>query len=95
MFFGWSVFPSPSSPLHVARDCPRPVTNRELAWWIAQGKGEMLFTNDGEVCDGTVAVHSYEYDLVDADNPVPANVLVRTWGRDVWVPPTRSYLGLK
>lgn len=60
-----------------------------------QVKGEMVFSDDGEVCDGLVAVHSYEYDLGETDSPVPSNILVRTWGRDGWVSPTRSYLGLK
>lgn len=66
-----------------------------LQMMYVQVKGVMVFSDDGEVCDGLVAVHSYEYDLGETDSPVPSNILVRTWGRDDWVSPTRSYLGLK
>lgn len=75
--------------------CPHHVTNRELSDWITQGKGEFVFTDAMKGCDGFVTVHSYEYDLVEADNPVPAHILVRTKGSHDWVSPTRSYLGLK
>lgn len=71
------------------------VSNRELARWIAQGRGELVFAYEGKVLDDSAAVHSYEYEWVDSDKPVPSSVLVRSWAHVDWVPPTRSYLGLK
>lgn len=60
----------------------KPVTNRELAEWLARGNGEICMS------DIRLSYHNYEED----DKPV-TEMFVRKWD-DVWHRPTRQYLGL-
>lgn len=65
---------------------PKPVTNRELAHWIAEGKGEVM-DNDG-------VFQNWFYWTNHEDDPIKATLRVRKWSETEWHKPTREYLGL-
>lgn len=63
------------------------VTYRELSHWLAEGNGEVKWTN-------TVSTN-WNY-LIDNENEfLPENSSVRKWDDTEWHKPTREYLGLK
>lgn len=64
----------------------KPVTNRELAKWLAQGNGEIRV--------GDTAFHEQNYDVEDGEYPVSSNTLIRKWEDTEWHKPTREYMGL-
>lgn len=70
-------------------DESKPVTNRELARWLAQGNGE-YYEYD---CDGWESHRCIEYQY-EQDNLPVSNVMVRKWEDEEWHEPTREYLGL-
>lgn len=70
-------------------DESKPVTNRELARWLAQGNGE-YYEYD---CDGWESQRYIEYQY-EQDNLPVSNVMVRKWEDEEWHEPTREYLGL-
>ena len=63
------------------------VSNRELAYWLSQGYGEYCLDND-EVS------YLYTYPKNTSNDPIPTNLMVRSWDETEWVRPTREYLGL-
>ena len=71
----------------------KPVTNRELSRWLAQGKGECRFTSMGD--DSPYAQMAFRYCDKDGLLPVKGRVLVRKWDDDEWHEPTREYMGLE
>lgn len=68
----------------------KPVTNRELARWLAKGNGEYYKDN----CDGWESHRCIEYQY-DQDNLPVSNVMVRKWEDEEWHLPTREYMGLE
>lgn len=68
----------------------KPVTNRELARWLAQGNGE-YYEYD---CDGWESHRCLEYQY-EQDNLPVSNVMVRKWEDEEWHQPTRDYMGLE
>lgn len=67
---------------------PRNATNRELAEWCAQGKGQVHY-------HGGANVHSfYSYQNEDDDTLVTNDITVRKFGDAEWHKPTTEYLGL-
>lgn len=66
----------------------KPVTNRELAKWLAQGNGEFKGL-DSNLCFST------DYYYWSGEENTPAEVLVRTWEDEKWHKPTREYMGLE
>ena len=68
---------------------PKNVTNRELAQWLAQGKGEMRSGNL------TMTFTNLAYDFSMADDPIGDHAIVRKWDDTGWHSPTREYLGLE
>ena len=68
----------------------KPVTNRELARWLAQGNGE-YYEYD---CDGWESHRCIEYQY-EQDNLPVSKVMVRKWEDEEWHNPTREYLGLE
>jgi len=68
---------------------PKNVTHRELARWLAQGKGEMRSDNL------TMTFTNLAYDFSMANDPIDEQVIVRKWDDTGWFSPTREYLGLE
>lgn len=69
------------------------VTNRELARWLAQGKGEFAYlTEHGTYIDCYNSIN-YSYDTDNWD--VQDNIRVRKWEDTEWHTPTRKYMGLE
>lgn len=65
-------------------------TNRELARWLAEGKGEVM------LCGAVSEVSSsLSYDSTAANKLVAGKVIVRKWNETDWHLPTREYLGLE
>lgn len=62
------------------------VTYRELARWLAEGHGEVKWTN--YVCTNL----SY---AIDSENDIPKIFSIRKWDETEWHKPTREYLGLE
>ena len=66
---------------------PRRATNRELAKWLAQGKGQIL---------GTKISTIYDYDAGLADNgEVPKFFKVRKWEDTEWHEATVDYMEIE
>lgn len=66
-----------------------PITNRDLAQWLAEGYGQYM---DAEC---TIARTYYCYDCCEAstdDAPVHKGIRVRLWGDAEWRVPTRKYM---
>ena len=68
--------------------CSR-ATNRELAKWLVQGKGQYHVSGDERLW--TEHHYNIEYDDEECSNLI----LVRKWGDKEWHEPTREYLGLE
>ena len=66
----------------------RTVTNRELARWLVQGNGELLFPEVERCCT------NFNYDDDKRNKPVDTRFLVRKWDDYEWHVPTREYMGL-
>ena len=76
--------------LRIKEEKSKPVTNRELARWLAKGNGEYYKDN----CDGWESHRCIEYQY-DQDNLPVSNVMVRKWEDEEWHLPTREYMGLE
>lgn len=68
---------------------PKPVTQRELARWLARGNGEVKFNPEFRNC-----YSQFSYVDRDADSPVPKSYTVRKYEDTEWHFVTREYLGL-
>lgn len=64
----------------------KPVTNRELARWVAEGKGEVM--------DNDCIFPNWVYWTKHEDDPIKATLRVRKWSETEWHSLTREYLGL-
>ncbi|MBR6612910.1 MAG: hypothetical protein IKK93_11925 [Campylobacter sp.] len=69
------------------------ITNKELAEWLAQGKGEWKHepSNSGKIYD------FYRFDPKDADKRITINeegrrIVVRKYGDSEWHSPTEYYI---
>jgi hypothetical protein len=82
-----------SSWLHCAllpeKPEPRRATNRELAKWLAQGKGEAKSSPAGRI------VASIAYEGGVEDKRVCNSFSVRKWDDTEWHEPTAEYLDLE
>ena len=58
------------------------MTNRQLAEWLGRGFGQYKYNN----------IHNsgYSYFLEDETKEVIEDVLVRSWGSDEWIKPTKK-----
>lgn len=63
-------------------------TFRELAKWLAQGKGQYRFV-DG---NSDMVLQSFTYNERDDDKEVVKELRVRKWGDNGWREPTKKYL---
>ena len=66
---------------------PNPVTNRELASWLAKGNGEVKADD--------VVYSNWNYYNDQENNPIKDSLLVRKWDDTEWHKPTREYIGLE
>lgn len=66
---------------------PKPVTNRELACWLSEGNGEVMWANN--------VLSNWNYLTDEEDKALDESLSVRKWGDTEWHKPTREYLGLE
>lgn len=92
----WDYTPSPEwLDDHEYRIMPeeqKPVTNRELSKWLAQGNGECYLEDDSGW--HTACRVEWEYTPGNESKYV-CDVMVRKWEDKVWHKLTREYLGLE
>ena len=65
---------------------PKLATNRELARWLAEGKGQYRRI--------LTTASTFTYANEDENNSVNELLVVRKWDDTEWHKPTREYLGL-
>lgn len=92
----WYYTPAPGwlddHEYRIMQEEEKLVTNRELARWLAQGKGELEYlTVHGTYIDCYNSIN-YAYDTDNWD--VQDNIRVRKWEDTEWHSPTREYMGL-
>ena len=63
------------------------VTYRELSRWIAEGNGEVKYSN--------TVLTNWNYSINDENKFVSENFSVRKWDGTEWHKPTREYFGLE
>ena len=63
------------------------VTYRELSRWIAEGNGEVKYSN--------TVLTNWNYSINDENKFVSDNFSVRKWDDTEWRKPTREYFGLE
>ena len=66
----------------------KPVTNHELAQWLAEGYGQYVNTQIGK------AKYHFKYAASEDDMPLHKDIRVRVFGDTEWHEPTREYMGL-
>ena len=65
-------------------------THRELARWLAEGKGQL------RKCTSNFTIYTcMSFDLANANEPVSEGFAVSKWDDKEWHKPTREYLGLE
>lgn len=65
----------------------KPVTYRELARWLSEGNGEVMWSNT--VCS------NWNYSNDEENKALDESLSVRKWDDTEWHKPTREYLGLE
>lgn len=97
----WDYTPAPEwRDDHEYRIMPeeqKPVTNRELALWLAQGNGEIYLYDDSGFKTEVKTSYGYhqEYENCDCNEDKTLYCKIRKWGDTEWVTPTRQYMGLE
>ena len=86
-------FPGDLALYRIKPEEENPVTNRELARWLAQGRGECRLYAMGDV--SPYAQTAFRYCDKDGFLPVKGIVLVRNWDDNEWHEPSRAYMGLE
>lgn len=84
---GFRVITERSAWKHCAEipEEPKLATCRELAEWLAKGKGQI------QIYDNIYTIISYKASQENS----PAEFKVRKWSETEWHEPTREYLGLE
>lgn len=67
----------------------KPITNRELSKWLAQGNGECSYRS-GDLVRFTAAYSKGEEDI-----PIEGKIRIRKWEDSEWHEPSRQYMGLE
>lgn len=62
------------------------VTYRELASWLAEGNGEVMWANN--------VLSNWNYSTDEENKALDESLSVRKWDDTEWHKPTREYLGL-
>lgn len=63
------------------------VTYRELAHWLAEGNGEVMWANN--------VLSNWNYSTDEESEALDESLSVRKWADTEWHKPTREYLGLE
>ena len=63
------------------------VTYRELARWLAEGNGEVMWANN--------VLSNWNYSTDEESKALDESLSVRKWDETEWHKPTREYLGLE
>ena len=63
------------------------VTYRELARWLAEGNGEVMWANN--------VLSNWNYSTDEESKALDESLSVRKWDDTEWHKPTREYLGLE
>ena len=63
------------------------VTYRELARWLAEGNGEVMWANN--------VLSNWNYSTDEESKALDESLFVRKWNDTEWHKPTREYLGLE
>lgn len=69
-------------------------SHRELARWLAKGRGEYKYADTSGLPEDAVrniSTTDYRYEEADEDDPV-SNILVRKWRDKAWQEPTVQYI---
>lgn len=66
---------------------PKSVTYRELARWLSEGNGEVMWS--------TTVCSNWNYSNDDENEALDESFTVRKWDDTEWHKPTREYLGLE
>ena len=97
----WNYTPAPAwLDDHEYRIMPeeqKPVTNRELAFWLVRGYGQIYHHDDAGFRTEVKTSYSYhqEEDNCDCNVCKTLHCKIRKWGDTEWVTPTREYMGLE
>lgn len=93
----WTYTPAPAwlddNEYRIMPEEEKPITNRELAHWLAQGNGE--YTEKGLRDTSINCYANFNYSSLFQDDPIPDSFLIRKWDDDEWRTPTREYMGLE
>lgn len=65
----------------------KPVTYRELARWLSEGNGEVMWANN--------VLSNWNYSTDEENKALDESLSVRKWDDKEWHQPTREYLGLE
>lgn len=73
---------------------PKRMTNRQLAKWLAEGNGQILFASitDLSIELGATTRVSHPYDLCYDADECSNRVRVRKWNSEEWIEPTVDLL---
>ena len=63
------------------------VTYRELARWLAEGNGEVMWANN--------VLSNWNYSTDEESKAIDESLSVRKWDETEWHKPTREYIGLE
>lgn len=93
----WDYTPAPEwlddHEYRIMQEGDNHVSHRELARWLAQGRGEWRWYKVGNVTP--FAQVTFNYSVEDSSFSVKGLVLVRKWEDSEWHEPTREYMGLE
>ena len=65
----------------------KPVTYRELARWLSEGNGEVMWANN--------VLSNWNYSTDEESKALDESLSVRKWDDTEWHKPTREYIGLE
>lgn len=90
-------FPGDLALYRIMPEEETPVTNKELALWLAQGNGQIYHHDDSgfrtEV--KTFYIYPQDKDNCDCSGNKYLQCKIRKWGDTEWVTPTREYMGME
>ena len=93
----WDYTPAPEwlddHEYRIMQEGDNHVSHRELARWLAQGRGEWRWYKVGNVTP--YAQVAFNYSVEESSFSVEGLVLVRKWEDSEWHEPTREYMGLE
>lgn len=90
-------FPGDLALYRIKHEEENPVTNRELAFWLVRGNGQIYHYDDSGFRTEVKTSHSYHQEEDNDDCNINSNFhcKIRKWGYTEWVTPSREYMGLE